>query len=93
MSLFKQLKKTTKPMKSKQKTLSVSRRDFVQKSALAVGSFFIVPRHVIGKGYTAPSDKLNLAAIGAGGKGTSDIFNASNNGANNVVALCDVDYK
>lgn len=73
--------------------MTVSRRDFVQKSAMAVGSFFIVPRHVIGKGFIAPSDKLNLAAIGAGGKGTSDIFNASNNGANNVVALCDVDYK
>ena len=81
-------------MESKQKPLSVSRRDFVQKSAVAaVGSFFIVPRHVLGKGFTAPSDKLNLAAIGAGGKGTSDIFNASNNGVNNVTALCDVDYK
>ena len=81
-------------MKSKKEPLSVSRRDFVQKSAIAaVGSFFIVPRHVLGKGFTAPSDKLNLAAIGAGGKGTSDIFNASNNGVNNVTALCDVDYK
>jgi predicted dehydrogenase len=80
-------------MESKQKPLSVSRRNFVQKSAVAaVGSFFIVPRHVLGKGFTAPSDKLNLAAIGAGGKGASDIFNASNNGVNNVTALCDVDY-
>lgn len=81
-------------MKSTEKKGTVTRRDFVQKSALAAaGSFFIVPRHVIGKGFIAPSDKLNLAAIGAGGKGSSDIFNASNNGANNVVALCDVDYK
>ncbi len=69
-----------------------SRRSFIKSSALAAGAFFIVPRHVLGKGYTAPSDKLNLAAIGAGGKGTSDIFNAYNNGANNVVALCDVDF-
>jgi len=69
-----------------------SRRDFLQKSSMAAASFFIVPRHVIGKGYTAPSDKLNIAAIGAGGKGSSDIMNAYNNGASNIVALSDVDW-
>ncbi len=69
-----------------------SRRQFIKTGLLAAGSFLIVPRHVLGKGYTAPSDKLNLASIGAGGKGTSDIFNAYNNGAHNVVALCDVDF-
>jgi hypothetical protein len=46
---------------------NLSRRDFIQNSALAAG-FFIVPRHVLGKGFTAPSDKLNIAAVGAGGK-------------------------
>ncbi len=56
-------------------------------------SIFIVPRHVLGGvGYVAPSDRLNLAAIGAGGKGASDIFNASVNGRENVAALCDVDF-
>jgi predicted dehydrogenase len=69
-----------------------SRRDFIKTGLMAAGSFLIVPRHVLGKGFTAPSDKLNLAAIGAGGKGTSDIWNAYNNGAHNVVALCDVDF-
>ena len=69
-----------------------SRRDFLKTGSLALGSFFIVPRHVLGKGFIAPSDKLNIAAIGAGGKGTSDIINAYNNGASNVVALCDVDF-
>ncbi len=69
-----------------------SRRSFIKTGLLAAGSFIIVPRHVLGKGYTPPSDKLNLAAIGAGGKGTSDIFHAYNNGVNNVVALCDVDF-
>ncbi len=69
----------------------VGRRKFLKNSVLAAGSFFIVPRHVLGKGFIAPSDRLNIAAIGAGGKGQSDIMNAWNNGANNVVALCDVD--
>ncbi|NBA85677.1 Gfo/Idh/MocA family oxidoreductase [Emticicia sp. CRIBPO] len=68
-----------------------SRRDFIKTGLFAAGSFFIVPRHVLGKGFKAPSDKLNLASIGAGGKGFGDISNAWNNGAENVVALCDVD--
>jgi hypothetical protein len=69
-----------------------NRRNFIKESSLAAAGFFIVPRHVIGKGYTAPSDKLNIAAIGAGGKGQSDIINVYNNGACNVVALTDVDF-
>lgn len=67
------------------------RREFIKAGALTAASFMIVPRHVLGKGFKAPSDKLNLAAIGSGGKGFSDISNAWNNGAENVVALCDVD--
>ena len=77
------------PKKSK---LSKSRREFVKNSAIVASSFFIVPRHVLGGvGYTSPSDKLNLAGIGIGGKGTSDLWNASNEGKENVVAMCDVD--
>ena len=69
-----------------------SRRDFIKNSTALGAGFFIVPRHVLGgKGYIPPSDKLNLAAIGAGGKGWSDIRNAWNKGAENVVALCDID--
>lgn len=69
-----------------------SRRDFIKHSAVA-SSFFLVPRHVLGgKGFTAPSDQLVLAAIGAGGKGRSDILNASVKGREKVAALCDVDF-
>lgn len=68
------------------------RRNFIKQSALA-SSIFIVPRHVLGgPGFTAPSDQLNLAAIGAGGKGRSDILYASVGGRERVVALCDVDF-
>ena len=53
--------------------MSISRRGFLEKSALA-SSFFIVPRHVLGgKGFLAPSDKLVVAGIGVGGKGKSDL--------------------
>ncbi|WKN43757.1 Gfo/Idh/MocA family protein [Tunicatimonas pelagia] len=71
---------------------NTSRRSFIKQSAV-VSSFFLVPRNVLGgAGYTAPSDQLNLAAIGAGGKGASDISHASVNGRERVVALCDVDF-
>jgi len=68
-----------------------SRRSFLKKGILA-SSIVIVPRRVIGgKGFTAPSDKLNIASIGCGGKGSSDILNASVNGRERVIALCDID--
>jgi len=78
--------------KQKTNTVQNARRKFLKQAAIA-SSFFIVPRHVLGgKGYLAPSDQLHLAAIGSGGKGTSDIKNASVNGREKVVALCDVDF-
>ncbi|MEZ4825134.1 MAG: Gfo/Idh/MocA family oxidoreductase [Bacteroidia bacterium] len=71
---------------------TTSRRTFLKQGAMA-SSFFIVPRFVLGgPGYTAPSDQLVLAAIGAGGKGRSDIMNASVKGREKVAALCDVDF-
>src|SRR3970282_2207983 len=74
-----------------EKQLNTSRRTFI-KNTLIASSVFIVPRHVLGGvGFTAPSDQLVLAAIGAGGKGTSDIRNASVKGREKVAALCDVD--
>ncbi|MGK0357716.1 MAG: putative dehydrogenase, partial [Spirosomataceae bacterium] len=77
----------------KNKKTSASRRKFIKTSAVAASSFFIVPRNVLGgPGFISPSDQLNLAAIGAGGKGRSDIMNASVKGRERVVSLCDVDF-
>src|SRR5258706_7212672 len=45
----------------------ISRGDFIKNTALATAGFYIVPRHVLGRGYTAPSDKLYIAAVGCGG--------------------------
>ena len=72
---------------SKQK----SRRDFIKNTSLLAGGFFIIPRHVLGKGFIAPSDKLNIAGIGCGGKAEVNLPYAWNKGAENIVALCDVD--
>jgi len=79
-------------IKNEKKDKSLKRRDFIKTGTLAAAGFMIVPRHVLGgKGYIAPSDKLNVAAIGAGGKGASDIAEFVKGGKVNIVALCDVD--
>ncbi len=67
-----------------------SRRELL-KTAGAAAAFTIVPRHVLGQGQTPPSEKLNVAGIGAGGRGGDDI-NEIAKGAN-IVALCDVDLR
>ena len=69
-----------------------SRRDFIKNTAIAAAGFMIVPRHVLGgKGFTAPSDKLLIAGVGAGGKGESDIANFFKSGKAEIAFLCDVD--
>ncbi len=70
---------------------SASRRKFIRNSSLAAAGFFIVPRHVLGKGHIAPSDTLNVAGIGVGGKGQSDLAEFFKSKKVNIVGLCDVD--
>ncbi|MFY8024003.1 MAG: Gfo/Idh/MocA family protein [Sediminibacterium sp.] len=68
-----------------------SRRSFLRNAGLAAAGFYIIPRHVLGRGFTAPSDKLQIAGIGAGGKGESDLWSFYNSGKADIAFLCDVD--
>ncbi|MDQ3843770.1 MAG: Gfo/Idh/MocA family oxidoreductase [Bacteroidota bacterium] len=68
-----------------------SRRSFIRNTALTAAGFMIVPRHVLGKGFLAPSDRLTVAGIGAGGKGESDLANFFKSGKADIAYLCDVD--
>ncbi|MHC4584908.1 MAG: Gfo/Idh/MocA family protein [Planctomycetota bacterium] len=70
---------------------NISRRQFIKASTGTIAAVTIVPRHVLGRGMTPPSEKLNIAGIGAGGMGGGDINSVS--GGNNIVALCDVDLR
>ena len=77
-----------------------NRRKFIKHTTIASAAAMIIPRHVLGGvGYVSPSDQIRIATIGAGGKGKSDTFNAAGliNGigtaTEQIVALCDVDYK
>ena len=64
-----------------------SRRAFLKNSLGAVAAFTIIPRHVLGRGYLAPSDQLTKGIVGVGGMGQSHIVY----GGTRVVAICDVD--
>ncbi len=80
---MKDQKETTKQQSSK-----ISRRDFMGGAA-ATMAFTIIPSHVLAQ---PPSEKLNVAAIGAGGMGAGNTRACAAVGAN-IVALCDVDWK
>ena len=67
-------------------TQGISRRQFTSTAAMAALSAAIVPSRVVGQ--NAPSTKLNLAAIGIGGMGFSNLKACA---GENIVALCDVD--
>ena len=50
-----------------------TRRQFIATTSAAAAAFTIVPRHVLGgTQFVAPSDKVNVAVIGAGGQGRTN---------------------
>src|ERR1700675_1894164 len=75
-----------KPMNKKS---NLSRRKFLANVATGGAAIAIVPRHVLGRGFTPPSDMLNIAGVGVGGMGRTNLINLA---SQNIVALCDVDW-
>jgi hypothetical protein len=68
--------------------VKISRRRFMGAAATAA-AFTIVPRHVLGGArHVPPSEKLNIAGVGIGGRGEGDLDEV---GSENIGALCDVD--
>ncbi len=68
---------------------NLSRREFAPRAAAALTGIMLLPRHVLGgPGYTAPSDKLNLAGVGVGGMGADYLKDLE---SENIAVLCDVD--
>src|SRR3954453_19890360 len=73
-----------------------SRREFLQNaSALAAGGLVLSPfdkkTFAIFKNRIAPSDQINIAAIGINGMGFADLSNMLKHEGVNLVALCDID--
>ena len=63
-----------------------TRRQFASTTAMAALSATVVPRRLFGA--DAPSNKLNIAAIGVGGMGGANLKACE---GETIVALCDVD--
>jgi predicted dehydrogenase len=82
------MKSTKSPATVAEPAGKVSRRRFIH-SAAAASTFMIVPSRVLGlEGAKPPSERLNIAGIGVGGQGASDLAQLE---SENIVALCDVD--
>ncbi|REL38989.1 gfo/Idh/MocA family oxidoreductase [Rhodohalobacter sp. SW132] len=70
----------------------ITRRDFLGKTAAAAAGISILPSYVVsGLGHKMPSDKLNIACVGVGGRGFGVIRQVEE--TENIVALCDVDWR
>ena len=75
----------------------LTRRDFLKRGSAALAGMIvaptIVPSTVLGAkvGKKAPSDKLNILGVGIGGRGASDIAEMAK--TENIVGLCDCDWK
>ncbi len=70
----------------------MKRRKFLKKAGAGASAFYFLPSVTLGmNGCTAPGDRLNVAAIGAGGKGWENLERTFKGGSANIVALCDVD--
>lgn len=81
--------------KKKQKLNKIDRRLFINKSAkVAAGAIIvptIIPACALGKnGHKAPSDRINLAFIGAGNMGCLDVKKFLKDNRVQVTAACDV---
>ena len=73
------------------KTSGVTRRNVLAGAAAA--GFAFLPSRVLGRaGALAPSEKLNVAFVGIGTRGSFDLREMANL-QHNVVALCDVDWR
>ncbi|MFO8015210.1 MAG: Gfo/Idh/MocA family oxidoreductase [Phycisphaerae bacterium] len=68
---------------------AVGRRAFLKSAAAAGAGLVVLPSGVL-RGADAPSNKLNIAMVGAGGRANAHYGSASRE---NIAALCDVDAK
>jgi len=77
-------------LKNESTKTSMPRRTFLSATAKGAIGLTVLPSNVIsGLGHIAPSDKLNVAGIGIGGKGRNNLKNVV---GQNIVALCDIDW-
>src|SRR5258706_7896409 len=68
----------------------LSRRTFIRGTASAIAGFTIVPRHVLGgTGFVPPSEKVNVAIIGCGGQGRTNVRSLFEQADAQIIAVAD----
>jgi len=72
-----------------------TRRTFIKNTLFVATGVTILPSYVVSglkrrESVRAPSDKLNIAGVGIGGKGHSNLVGMN---SENIIGLCDVDWK
>jgi hypothetical protein len=75
----------------KENSTNITRRTFLGTTGAVAAGLTILPSSVVsGLGHKAPSDKLNIAVVGIGGMGNTNLKAVAP--TENIVALCDVDW-
>jgi predicted dehydrogenase len=68
----------------------ISRRKFLASSAVAATGISLVPRHVLGGAkFVAPSEKINLAIVGCGGQGQTNVRALFNEADVQIISVAD----
>lgn len=81
-------------MKEKKSQNSLNRRTFIGSTAVAAAGLTVIPRHVMGgKGFVAPSDKINVAYIGLGTQGLRQLPDIMELPEVQITAVCDPQRK
>src|SRR6266705_31357 len=76
---------------SRNKTASgLSRRAFIRGTTTAIAGFSIIPRHVLGgAGFVPPSEKVNIAIVGCGGQGRTNVRSLFEQADGQIIAVAD----
>lgn len=77
-------------MKTQPTNTGITRRKFLGTTVAAAATFSIVPRHVLGgPRFVPPSEKVNIAIIGAGGQGKTNMRSLFGEAEAQIIAVCD----
>src|SRR5258708_413404 len=68
----------------------LSRRAFIHGTTTAIAGFSIIPRHVLGgAGFVPPSEKVNVAIVGCGGQGRTNVRSLFEQPDAQIIAVAD----
>jgi len=70
--------------------MKTNRRQFIRRTAAGVSALTIIPRHVLGgNGFVPPSERVNIAIVGAGGQGRSNVRGLLGESEARIIAVAD----